>query len=169
MICLNNVSAVFHRVEYGSLVEYDEYGVLLRRDYVRSSDHSEWVPFIRSLQSRGGVHARHMHPVWSWTVLWWSCVWAVLFMISIVTPLRVDCVLLHIYAMRGHWDLRWSCSLIILLASCYRRCALCNSGVAGRQLTDVDPMCEMGLEVRSRVNALMSCSQLCFVSIHFRR
>ena len=169
VISLNNVSAVLHRVEHGSLVEYDEYGVLLRRDYVRSSDHSEWVPFIRSLQSRGGVHARHMHPVWSWTVLWWSCVWAIEFMISIVVSLRVDWVLLYICAMRGHWDLRWSCSLTILFASCYRQCALCKSGVVGRQLTDVEHMCESGLEVPSRVNALMSSSQLCFVAIHFHR
>lgn len=41
VICLDNVSAVLHHVEHGSLVEYDENGVLLRRDYVRSSDHSE--------------------------------------------------------------------------------------------------------------------------------
>ena len=90
-------------------------------------------------------------------------------MISIVTPLRVDCVLLHIFAMMGHWDLRWSCSLTILFASCYRQCALCKSGVVGRQLTDVEHMCELGLEVRSRVSVLMSSSQLCFVAIHFHR
>ena len=90
-------------------------------------------------------------------------------MISIVVSLRVDCILLYICAMRGHWDLKWFCSLIILFASCYRQCALCNSGVAGRQLTDVEHMCELGLEVPSRVNALISSSQLCFVSIQFHR
>ena len=69
----------------------------------------------------------------------------------------------------GNWDLRWSCSLTILFASCYRQCALYKSGVVGRQLTDVEHMCESGLEVPSRVNALMSSSQLCFVAIHFHR
>lgn len=90
-------------------------------------------------------------------------------MISIVTSLRVDCGLLYIFAMMGHWDLRWYCSLTILFASCYRQCARCNSGISGRQLTDVEHMCESGLEVPSRVNALMSSSQLCFVAIHFHR
>ena len=90
-------------------------------------------------------------------------------MISIVVSLRVDWVLLYICAMRGHWDLRWSCSLTILFASCYRQCARCNSGISGRQLTDVEHMCELGLEVRSRVNASMKSSQLCFVAIHFHR